>query len=88
MTNTKRRKGSPKRWFHPKIHSGWDKRMETEERRALMLKAHKGNYLATARALQALANVNSGPRGDSGTNYVAGIDARYFFRAHKIRTRG
>jgi len=48
-----------KRWFEPGVKMGWEKDMPMAKRRGLVLKAHGGDYLATARALQALANVTT-----------------------------
>jgi hypothetical protein len=62
-------------WFNPQIHTGWEKDMPLEKRRDLVLKAHKGNYLASARSMQALANVTT----DMETKKQAAIDADYFF---------
>ena len=53
----------------------WHKDQPAEMRRVNALKAHSGNKLATARALQALANVTT----DLETAKLAKIDADYFF---------
>ena len=70
------------KWYKPKIHSGWDKNMTTLGRRRKALAAHK-SYLSTAKSLQALANVNSGKKGDHATYVKASADAKYFYRKHK-----
>ena len=75
----KRRTPPSKRWYHPKVHMGWEKDMKAEERRELALDAHGGDYLATARALQALANVTR----DRETAARAKSDADYFFRMNE-----
>jgi hypothetical protein len=67
------------KWFHPKVDTGWDKDMLPETRRELMLKAHGGDVLASAKAMQALANVTR----DNKTRYEAQQDARYFYKMHK-----
>ena len=69
-----------KKWFPKKtVHMGWQKTMPIEERRDLALEAHGGDYLAAARALQALSNVTK----DKTTKAKAGTDARYFYRMHR-----
>lgn len=77
-------KGNPgrtpksKQFFHPKVHMLWRKTQSAITRRRLALKAHGGDYLATARALQALSNVTT----DRETKQKAYADARYFFAKH------
>lgn len=65
-------------FYHPKVHMGWKKTQSATERRRLALKAHKGDKLATARALLALSNVTT----DALTKERAGADAMYFFNLH------
>ena len=64
-----------KKWYQHNVETNWHKDMSVEERRANALKAHKGDKLATARALQALANVTT----DTETARLAKADADYFF---------
>lgn len=71
------------KWFKPSTHSGWEKGMPATERRRLVLKAHKGEPLASGRAMQALANVTT----DKRTRELANADAKYFFRQLKTRSR-
>ena len=71
------------KWYKPKVHSGWSKDLTPRGRRVKALRAHKGNYLSTARSLQALSNVNSGKKGDAGTRKAAGADAKYFYEMHR-----
>lgn len=79
-------KGEPGRtpekekWFAPTVTMDWTKDMLLKERRANALLAHGNNYLSTARALQALANVTT----DKETKIEARKDAKYFFRKHKV----
>ena len=74
-------KGAPgktpesKKFYHPKVEMHWSKDRPPKVRRANALKAHKGDKLATARALQALANVTT----DAETARPAKTDADYFF---------
>jgi len=77
----KRKKSTSKgrRWFAPKVRSGWEKGMPAGKRRRLLLKAHKGNLLSAARSKQALANVTQ----DEETRVLALADARFFFERHK-----
>jgi hypothetical protein len=67
------------RFYHPKVEMGWHKSQSATTRRWLALKAHGGDNLATARALQALANVTT----DSTTARLARQDALYFYGKHK-----
>jgi hypothetical protein len=47
------------KFYHPKVEMHWHKDQPTKMRRINALKAHEGDELATARALQALANVTT-----------------------------
>jgi len=68
------------KFFNPKISdTGWHKDLPAEKRRAKMLKAHRGNYLTAAKALQALSNVTR----DKATSIAARADARYFYDMHE-----
>jgi len=67
-----------KRWFRPSIETGWSKDLPMNLRRARTLRAHKQDKLATARSLNALANVTT----DKRTERLARADAKYFFREH------
>lgn len=69
-----------KRWYRPVIQSGWEKNMSQETRRAKLLQAHKGDNLASARAMQSLSNVTE----DEETAKKARFDALYFFEQHRI----
>lgn len=71
------------KWYKPKVHSGWEKGQSNVQRRRLALKAHKKSYLSAGRSLLALANINSGKKGDKATYLKARADANYFFRMHK-----
>ena len=64
------------KFYHPKVKMNWHKDQSAETRRANALKAHTGNRLATARALQALANVTT----DAKTAKLAKADADHFFK--------
>ena len=66
------------KFYHPKVEMHWHKDQSAEVRRTNALKAHNGNELATARALQALANVTT----DAETAKLAKADADYFFVKH------
>ena len=67
------------KFFHPKVHTGWHKNDNIWTRRKKALRAHKGDLLAAARALQALANVTV----DTSTAREAALDARYFYRMNR-----
>jgi len=68
-----------KKWYEHGVKMDWSKDDSAETRRDKALKAHQGDELATARALQALANVTTDPE----TKKLAGEDADYFFAKHK-----
>lgn len=70
-----------KQWFEPQVETGWEKGQPEGVRRNKVLRAHKGNELASARAMQALSNVST----DRATSRAAGRDARFFFRRHNVR---
>jgi len=63
------------KWYQHNVEMNWHKDDPAEARRANALKAHNGDELATARALQALANVTT----DAETAKLAKTDADYFF---------
>jgi hypothetical protein len=66
------------KWYQHNVEMNWHKNESAEMRRANALKAYKGDELATARALQALANVTT----DAETSKLAKADAVYFFAKH------
>ena len=68
-----------RKWFKPKVHSGWEKGMPAGERRELVLEAHGGDYLSAARSKQALSNISK----DKETKRAAQVDADYFFRMYR-----
>ena len=68
-----------KRWFEPQVDTGWRKDDNEPIRRVKVLDAHKGDELASARAMQALSNVST----DRETSGKARSDAKYFYRIHK-----
>ncbi len=63
------------KWYRHNVEMNWHKNEPADIRRASALNAHKGDELATARALQALANVTT----DAETAKLAKDDADYFF---------
>jgi phage/plasmid-associated DNA primase len=67
------------KFYRPKVEMHWHKDQPAKMRRTNALKAHEGDELATARALQALANVTT----DIQTAKLAKIDADYFFARHQ-----
>lgn len=79
----KKRASKEKRWYSPKVHSGWKKDMPAKKRRRLTLTAHEGSLLSAARSKQALANVTQ----DEETRVLALKDAQYFFEEHKKSKR-
>jgi len=62
------------KWYAPRTKMNWSKDMAVNTRRNNALRAHGGDALATARALQALANVTT----DRETKREAGWDSAYF----------
>ena len=72
-------KTKSERWFAPTRHTGWQKNLPATKRRQLSLRSHKGDKLATARALQALANVTT----DKQTKKLARADAAYFYDLYR-----
>ena len=66
------------KWYTHNVEMDWHKNQQPQVRRANALKAHKGDKLAAARALQALANVTT----DAETARLAKADADYFFGEH------
>lgn len=68
-----------KKWFNPKVETGWSKKDSQTKRRRAALKAHKGSHLAAARGLQSLANITQ----DAQTKAKARADAKYFFVMYK-----
>lgn len=67
------------KWYQHTVEMNWHKVDPAEVRRGNALRAHKGDELATARALQALANVTTDPE----TGKLAKTDADYFFAKHQ-----
>lgn len=67
------------KWFEAGKSLGWSKEDKQSTRRRNALHSRNGNYLRTARALLALANVTQ----DDETARKAHADAMYFFRKHK-----
>ena len=74
-----RKKKNSEKWFETGEPLNWHKEEGQAKRRAAALSSRNGNYLRTARALQALANVTT----DSETKRKARADALYFFMKHK-----
>ena len=68
-----------KQWFDPQVETGWEKGQPESIRRLKVVRAHKGDKLASARAMQALSNVTT----DRETKRAAQADAGYFFRLHR-----
>ena len=79
MTKAERKE----RWFAAGKPTGWRKDEKQSTRIRKVLKSRNGNVLAAARALNALANVNSGPEGDKETARKARADARKLFARYR-----
>jgi len=67
------------KWYQHNVEMNWHKDEPAEVRRANALKAHKGDELTTARALQALSNMTTDPE----TSKLAKTDADYFFAKYQ-----
>ena len=70
-------------WFEPQVETGWKKEDSEGIRRVHVLDAHKGDELASARAMGALANVST----DRETSSKARADAKYFYKIHREMPR-
>jgi hypothetical protein len=73
------RTSDDKKWYHPRVHTGWHKTDPATTRRRRAIIAHKSNRLAAGRGLQALANTTV----DKTTKRLAALDARYLFKMYK-----
>jgi hypothetical protein len=73
---------STNRWYAAGEPLNWRKSDKVETRRRKALASRHGDALATAHALQALANVSTDPT----TQRLAEADAKYFFELHKKKT--
>ena len=82
VRKTKKRNG---KWGQKALgngnRTGWKKEYGQIKRRKLVLDAHKNDALASARSMQALANISQ----DVETRRKAGHDAAYFYRLHRNR---
>lgn len=88
-----------KKWFQKAIMEktpyslkGWEKTQSPAKRRSEALASRPKNWtiqhkrLSVSRALQSLANVNSGRKGDKQTKKIAQSDANYFRKIyHKYK---
>lgn len=66
------------KFFEPGKSLGWHKTDSQTKRRRAALASRRNDKLATARALQALANVSQ----DSETAKKAASDAKYFYKLY------
>lgn len=66
-------------WYEPSVETGWRKEMAQSTRINKVVQAHKGDLLASARALQALSNVTT----DSETRRKSKADANILFKRYK-----
>lgn len=70
---------SNNKWFEHGKPMGWHKQSSQAVRRSNALHAHKNDLLATARALNQLANITT----DTETRRKSKSDAKYFFERYK-----
>ena len=66
-------------WFEPSVKTGWSKDLAQSTRINKVVRAHGGDLLASARSMQALANVST----DAETSRKAKSDANILFKRHK-----
>jgi len=69
------------RWYEPGVKTGWEKGQSESVRRTKVLRAHKGDKLASARSMQSLSNVST----DAKTKREAKRDADYFYGLYRRR---
>lgn len=67
------------RWFEPGVETGWSKDLKQSTRISRVVRAHKGDLLASARSMMALANVTT----DSETRRKSKSDANILFKRYK-----
>jgi len=68
-----------KQWFEPSVVTGWSKDLAQSTRINKVVRAHKGDLLASARSMQALSNVTT----DSETCRKSKADANVLFKRYK-----
>ena len=79
----KKNKKNGKKWFQPGKPLNWSKKDSQTKRRREALKARKGDYLAAARGLQALANLSK----DAETRRKSEGDAKYFRKLYDVKKK-
>jgi hypothetical protein len=73
-----------KKWHKPSlIHTGWNKNDSQSTRRWHMIRAHKGDLLASARSCQQISNIST----DSETKRKAHGDSIYFYERYRMSKR-
>jgi hypothetical protein len=70
------KKGTHRQPLFPKSGASWSKRLPTDERRRIVLKNHKGDYLKSAQAMDFLSKGTW----DKRTKELSRMDANYFFK--------
>lgn len=83
MPRKTRRKNNGKNWFETGKPLNWSKDDSMTTRRRAALKSRRGDYLKTARALNALANVTQ----DKETERKARADAKHFYAMYRKRNK-
>lgn len=68
-----------KKWYNPRVHTGWRKGDPATTRRRRALLAHGTNRLAAGRALIALSNVSTDP----ATKKLSRIDGLHILKMYK-----
>jgi hypothetical protein len=78
----KKNKKNGSKWFSPSSKPlNWCKKDSQSKRRRYALAARKGDFLATARALQALANITE----DNQTRRLSQGDSKYFLKMYHVK---
>ena len=79
----RKKKNNGSKWYSSGKPLNWSKKDSQTTRRREALRARKGDYLATARALQALANVTTDPE----TRRKSEGDSHYFLKMYHVKKK-
>lgn len=69
--------------FPPPTGKNWSKRLPMEQRRRIVLRNHKGNYLKSAQSMDYLAKGTM----DKRTRELASSDREYFFKEFRKKKK-
>ena len=79
----KKNKNNGSKWYSSGKPLNWSKKDSQTTRRREALRARKGDYLATYRALDALAKISA----DNETARKARSDANYFLKMYHVKKK-